>query len=112
VSPKISKKNIGCQKEQHFMKRRFFILIIIGFLLDRKSKYVQNNLCNLRNHKIFDNTNHYLDQGSAFFALFFYGMALFIVGGDFFVKKIIRETTEIKVFFSSLIKLSMKFGSL
>jgi hypothetical protein len=35
-----------------------------------------------------------------------------IVGGDFFVIKIIRETTEIKVFFSNLIKQSMKFGSL
>jgi hypothetical protein len=56
-----------------------------------------------------------LDQGSVFLAhlaLFFYGMALFIVGGDFFVMKIIRETTKIKVFFSNLIKLSMKFGSL
>jgi hypothetical protein len=27
---------------------------------------------------------------------FFFGMALFIVGGDFFVMKIIRETTDIK----------------
>jgi hypothetical protein len=55
-------------------------------------------------------------QGSAFlahFGSFFYGMALFIVGGDFYENmKIIRETTEIKVFFSNLIKLSMKFGSL
>jgi hypothetical protein len=50
--------------------------------------------------------------GIGILALFFYGMALFIVGGDFFVVKIIRETTEIKVFFSNLIKLSMKFGSL
>jgi hypothetical protein len=40
----------------------------------------------------------------AHLALFFYGMALFIVGGQFFVMKIIRETTEIKVFFSNLIK--------
>jgi hypothetical protein len=48
----------------------------------------------------------------AHLALFFYGMALFIVGGDFYVMKIIRETTEIKVFFSDLIKISMKFGSL
>jgi hypothetical protein len=48
----------------------------------------------------------------AHLALFFYGMALFIVGGDFFGMKIIRETTEIKVFFSNLIELSMKFGSL
>jgi hypothetical protein len=39
----------------------------------------------------------------AHLALFFYGMALFIVGGDFFVMKIIRETTEIKVLFSNLI---------
>jgi hypothetical protein len=57
-------------------------------------------------------------QGSAFLAhfgsigSFFYGMALFTVGGDYFVMKIIRETTEIKVFFSNLIILSMKFGSL
>jgi hypothetical protein len=41
-----------------------------------------------------------LEQGSAFlahfgsFALFFYGMALFILGGDFFFMKIIRETTH------------------
>jgi hypothetical protein len=48
----------------------------------------------------------------AHLALFFYGMALFIAGGDFFVMKIIRETTDNKVFFSNLIKLSMKFGSL
>jgi hypothetical protein len=48
----------------------------------------------------------------AHLAILFYGMALFIVGGDFFVIKIIRETTEIKVSFSNLIKLSMKFGSL
>jgi hypothetical protein len=39
-------------------------------------------------------------------------MALFLVGGDFLAMRKIRETTEIKVFFSSLIKLSMKFGSL
>jgi hypothetical protein len=57
-----------------------------------------------------------LQQGSAFlahfgsFGSFFNGMPLFIVGGDFFVLKIIRETTEIQVFFSNLIKLSMKFG--
>jgi hypothetical protein len=37
-------------------------------------------------------------------------MALFIVGGNFLAMKIIRETTEIKVFYSSLIKFSMKFG--
>jgi hypothetical protein len=48
----------------------------------------------------------------AHLAFFFYGMALFTVGGDFFVMKIIRETTEIEVFFSNLVKLSMKFGSL
>jgi hypothetical protein len=48
----------------------------------------------------------------AHLALFFYGMGLLIVGGDFFVMKIIRETTEIKVLFSNLIKLSKKFGSL
>jgi hypothetical protein len=30
----------------------------------------------------------------------------------FFVMTIIRETTEIKVFFSNLIKISMKFGSI
>jgi hypothetical protein len=47
----------------------------------------------------------------AHLALFFYGMALLIVGGGFFAK-IIRETTEIKAFFSSLIKFSMKLGSL
>jgi hypothetical protein len=57
-----------------------------------------------------------LGQGSAFLlilahlALFFYGLVLFIVGGDCFVMKIIRETTEIKVFFSNLIKLSMKLA--
>jgi hypothetical protein len=39
-------------------------------------------------------------------------MALFIVGGDFLVIKIICEITELKVYCSSLIKLSMKFGSL
>jgi hypothetical protein len=39
-------------------------------------------------------------------------MALFIVGDDFLAMKIIRETIEIKVFFSRLIKLSMIFGSL
>jgi hypothetical protein len=39
-------------------------------------------------------------------------MALFLVGGDFLAMKMIREFTEIKVFFSNLIKLSMKFGSL
>jgi hypothetical protein len=38
----------------------------------------------------------------AHLALFFYVMALFIVGGDFFVMKIIRETTEIKVLFYSI----------
>jgi hypothetical protein len=48
----------------------------------------------------------------AHLALFFYGIALFIVGGDFFFMKIIRENTEIKDLFSNLIKLSMKFGSL
>jgi hypothetical protein len=48
----------------------------------------------------------------AHLALFFYGMALFIVGGDFLAIKIFRETTEIKIYFSNLIKLSMKFGSL
>jgi hypothetical protein len=47
-----------------------------------------------------------------FLAHFFYGMALFIVGGDFLAMKIICKTTEIKVFFSNLIKLSMKFGFL
>jgi hypothetical protein len=46
------------------------------------------------------------------FGSYFYGMGLLIVGGDFFVMKIIRETTEIKVLFSNLIKLSKKFGSL
>jgi hypothetical protein len=35
-------------------------------------------------------------------ALFFYGMALFIVGGDFFVIKIILETTDV----TRLIKIS------
>jgi hypothetical protein len=40
----------------------------------------------------------------------FDGMALFIVGVDFLAKKIIRKTTEIKVFSSKLIKLSMKFS--
>jgi hypothetical protein len=45
-------------------------------------------------------------------ALFFYGIALFLVGGDFLAMKIIRETPEIKVKFSSPIKLSMKFCSL
>jgi hypothetical protein len=39
-------------------------------------------------------------------------MALFIVGGDFLALKIIGETARIKVFLSSLIKLSMEFGSL
>jgi hypothetical protein len=39
------------------------------------------------------------------------GMALFIVAGDFLAMEIMRENTEIKVFFISLIKLSMKFGS-
>jgi hypothetical protein len=39
-------------------------------------------------------------------------MALFIEGGDYLSMKTIRETTEIIVFSSSLIKLSMKFGSL
>jgi formate hydrogenlyase subunit 3/multisubunit Na+/H+ antiporter MnhD subunit len=34
------------------------------------------------------------------FALFLYGMALFIAGGDFFALKIIREITEIEVYFS------------
>jgi hypothetical protein len=53
---------------------------------------------------------HFGSFGS--FGSFFHGMALFIVGGEFFVMKIIRETTEIQVFFSNLIKLSMKFGSL
>jgi hypothetical protein len=56
-----------------------------------------------------------LKQGSAFlahFALFFYDMALLLVGGDFLAMKMIREIAEIKVFFSNLIKLSMKFGSL
>jgi hypothetical protein len=48
----------------------------------------------------------------AHLALFFYGMALLIVGGDFLSMNIIRKTTEIIVFSSSLIKLSMKFGSL
>jgi hypothetical protein len=48
----------------------------------------------------------------AHLALFFYGMALFLVGGDFSAMKIIHETTEIGVFFRILIKLSMKFGSL
>jgi hypothetical protein len=49
----------------------------------------------------------------AHLALFVYGMALFIVGGVFFDMKIIRETTEIKVFFQIFSKkLSMKFGSL
>jgi hypothetical protein len=33
----------------------------------------------------------------AHLALFFYGMALFIVGGDFFAMTINREITEIKV---------------
>jgi hypothetical protein len=46
------------------------------------------------------------------FGSFFYGMTLFIAGGDFLALKIIREITEIKVFFSSLIKLSMRFGPL
>jgi hypothetical protein len=45
------------------------------------------------------------------FALFFfYETALFIVGDDVLAMKIIRETTEIRVLFSSSIKLSMKFG--
>jgi hypothetical protein len=39
-------------------------------------------------------------------------MALFTVGGDFLSMNKIRETIEIIVFSSSLIKLSMKFGSL
>jgi hypothetical protein len=47
----------------------------------------------------------------AYLALF-YGMALFLVSGDFLAMKIIHEITEIKIFFSNLIKLSMKFGSL
>jgi hypothetical protein len=41
-------------------------------------------------------------------------MALVIAGvggGNFLDMKLICETTEIKVFFSILIKLSMKFGS-
>jgi hypothetical protein len=36
-----------------------------------------------------------IKQRSAVLALFFYGMALFIVGGDFFVIKIILETTDV-----------------
>jgi hypothetical protein len=36
---------------------------------------------------------------------FFHGMAFFLVGGDFLNMKIIRETTEIEVLFSKLIKL-------
>jgi hypothetical protein len=50
----------------------------------------------------------FLNQGSAFLAhldLLFYGMPLFIVGGDVLAMKIIRETSEIKVFFSSSFKL-------
>jgi hypothetical protein len=39
-------------------------------------------------------------------------MALLKEGGDFLAVKIICETTEMKVLFSSLIKFSMKFGSL
>jgi hypothetical protein len=56
-----------------------------------------------------------LELGSAFLAhfgslgYFFYGMALFIAGGNFLAMKIIPEITEIKVFILSLIKLSMKF---
>jgi hypothetical protein len=59
--------------------------------------------------------NFILRHGLAFLAhlaLIFYGMALFIVGGDFLAIKIFRETTERKIHFSSLINLSMKFGSL
>jgi hypothetical protein len=48
----------------------------------------------------------------AYLALFFYGIALLIVGGDFLAMKIIRKTTEKKARFSSLIKSSMIFGSL
>jgi hypothetical protein len=59
---------------------------------------------------IVNNTD--LSAFVAHLAHFFYGMAVFIVGVDFLAMKLIRETTEIKVFFSSLIKLSMKFGSL
>jgi hypothetical protein len=40
------------------------------------------------------------------FGSFLYGMALFIVGGDFLAMQIICESTE------NLIKLSMKFGFL
>jgi hypothetical protein len=50
--------------------------------------------------------------GIGIFGFFFYCMALFLVGGDFFDMNIIRKTTEIKVFVSKLIKLSMKFGAL
>jgi hypothetical protein len=57
---------------------------------------------------IIQNDAQILDQG---FFLWF-GSFQKGRGGDFFVMKIIRETTEIKVFFSKLIKLSMKFGSL
>jgi hypothetical protein len=38
-----------------------------------------------------------LNHGLAFLALFWYGIAFFIVGGDFLAIKIIRETIEIKV---------------
>jgi hypothetical protein len=39
-------------------------------------------------------------------------MALLIVGGDVLAAKITREITEIKEYFSNLIKLNMQFGSL
>jgi hypothetical protein len=48
------------------------------------------------------------EQASEFLLI----LALFIVGDDFLAMKIISETTEIKVIFSNLIKLSMKFRSL
>jgi hypothetical protein len=45
----------------------------------------------------------------AHLALFLYHMDIFMVGSEFLAMKLIRETTEIIVFFSSLFKLSMKF---
>jgi hypothetical protein len=54
----------------------------------------------------------YLAHFSSVGSFFFYSMAFFLVGGGFLNMKIIRETTEIKMFFSKLINLSMKFGSL
>jgi hypothetical protein len=47
----------------------------------------------------------HVEQGLAF-------LALFKVGGEFLAFKIIRETTEIKIHFLNLLKLSIKFGSL